>query len=176
MDNFASSAWSQIIGSAAVSNLGIAALTILVVGFVVLALIGRKDRLQVRVTVIVLLMLFCGALLGVGIYTTHPTTASAVRSSGGGASGSAGTGTTARSAASSEGTSVAAQRPESHPELVTARSDCGTSWTGWVDPGGGVGNPCPANCARGDELGQSYRVVGFPPRPQTKHKFQCWSG
>jgi hypothetical protein len=57
---------------------------------------------------------------------------------------------------------------------AAARTDCGTAWSGWVDVGGGVGNPCPSGCTRGEELGQSYRVVGFPPRPQTKHKFQCW--
>ncbi len=176
MENFASSAWSQIIGSAAVSALGIAALTILVVGFVVLALIGRKDRLQVRLTVIVLLMLFCGGLLGGAIYSTQPTAASAAVASGVGTTESARAGGSARSAGTGGSATIAAQGTESHLQPVQARSDCGTAWTGWVDPGGGVGNPCPASCARGDELGQSYRVVGFPPRPQTKHKFQCWRG
>jgi hypothetical protein len=57
---------------------------------------------------------------------------------------------------------------------AAARIDCGTAWTGWVNVGGSVGNPCPSGCARGAELGQSYRAVGFPPRPQVKHKFQCW--
>lgn len=54
------------------------------------------------------------------------------------------------------------------------RVDCGATWTGWVDVGTGVGSPCPSGCTRGAELGQSFRSVGFPPRPQVKHKFQCW--
>jgi hypothetical protein len=48
------------------------------------------------------------------------------------------------------------------------------AWTGWINVGGDVGNPCPPGCERGAELGQSFRAVGFPPRPQVKHKFQCW--
>jgi hypothetical protein len=60
------------------------------------------------------------------------------------------------------------------PPAAPVRVDCGTVWTGWVKPAGGVGDPCPSGCVRGAELGQSYRMVGFPPKPQTKHKFQCW--
>lgn len=53
---------------------------------------------------------------------------------------------------------------------------CGEAWTGWHGVGGGVGNPCPANCPiRGMELGKDYRSVGFPfPRPQQKVKFECY--
>ncbi|EGQ8472053.1 TPA: hypothetical protein ACPJ0L_001830 [Vibrio alginolyticus] len=48
------------------------------------------------------------------------------------------------------------------------------AWSGWVNWGGGVGNPCPKGMERGREIGQAYRVVGLlPPKPQTKHKFEC---
>jgi len=57
---------------------------------------------------------------------------------------------------------------------AVARQDCGTAWSEWIDVGKDVGNPCPAGCNRGNELGKSIRMVGFPPRPQAKHKFQCW--
>lgn len=57
---------------------------------------------------------------------------------------------------------------------VVARQECGDTWSGWINIGKGVGNPCPAGCERGEELGKSIRMVGFPPRPQAKHKFQCW--
>src|SRR5262245_37323595 len=64
--------------------------------------------------------------------------------------------------------------PEPRRPAESRRVDCGTAWTRWIEVGGGVGNPCPAGCERGAELGQSYRAVGFPPRPQTRHNFQCW--
>jgi hypothetical protein len=68
-----------------------------------------------------------------------------------------------------------AQQPHvAAPAGAPVRKDYGIAWTAWIDVGGGVGDPCPGSCTRGAELGQSYRVVGFPPRPQTKHKFQCW--
>ena len=57
---------------------------------------------------------------------------------------------------------------------VGVGQDCGTAWSDWIKVGKGVGNPCPMNCNRGNELGKSIRMVGFPPRPQVKHKFQCW--
>ena len=61
------------------------------------------------------------------------------------------------------------------PAVALRRVDCGESWTGWVTVGGAVGNPCPSGCERGREVGQDYRSVGLlPPRPQVKHKFQCW--
>lgn len=147
---FASSAWSEIITSAAGSPLGISALVILVVGFVILGLVRRDDSGAVRLGAIVLLLLFCGGLVVAASYTVKPTITkpeSAVAGSGG-------------------ATSVPSSR------MV----DCGTAWSGWIEVGGAVGNPCPSGCSRGEELGQSYRVVGFPPRPQTQHKFQCWRG
>jgi hypothetical protein len=52
--------------------------------------------------------------------------------------------------------------------------DCGRFWTGWKEVGEAVGNPCPRGCARGEEVGDDYRSVGLPPRPQHKHKFQCY--
>jgi hypothetical protein len=63
---------------------------------------------------------------------------------------------------------------EPSSKLVKTRVDCGEYWTNWIEVGGAVGNPCPEGCERGNETSQAYRLVGFPPRPQTKHKFQCW--
>jgi hypothetical protein len=55
------------------------------------------------------------------------------------------------------------------------RVDCGQNWSGWVDVGGAVGfDMCPSTCSRGEQLGERFRVVGFPPRPQGSYKFQCW--
>jgi hypothetical protein len=41
---YAPSAWGEIVAQAAVSPLGISALVILVVGFVMLALVRREDK------------------------------------------------------------------------------------------------------------------------------------
>lgn len=164
---YASSAWAQIIASAAISPLGVSALVILVVGFVILALIRRNDAGAMRLGAIVLLLICCGGLVLVASYNVKPTIVPP------------------------EPSVILAQppvvaqspppAPSTPPAAVTApaspppaRIDCGTAWSGWIEVGGAVGNPCPSGCSRGEELGQSYRAVGFPPRPQTQHKFQCW--
>lgn len=49
-----------------------------------------------------------------------------------------------------------------------------SEWTGWVTVGSGVGNPCPNNCERGDEIGLACpRSVSIPPNIQFKQKFEC---
>lgn len=146
---YASNAWAEIVAQAAVSPLGISALVILVVGFVILALVRPGDSVFMRLTSIVLLLIFCGALTIVAFYHVQPTTAPPEHAQSG------------------------AQSPASVP-ITSAKVDCGIVWSGWINVGGAVGNPCPSECFRGDELGQSYRIVGFPPRPQVQHKFQCW--
>lgn len=156
---YAPSAWGEIIAQAAVSPLGISALVILVVGFVILALVGRRDTVRTRLASIVLLLVFCGGLVAAAFYNVQPTVT--------------------RPQNSQPSAPTAPSAPASPPATppaptASARVDCGSAWSGWIDVGGAVGNPCPGGCARGDELGQSYRVVGFPPRPQTQHKFQCW--
>jgi hypothetical protein len=69
---------------------------------------------------------------------------------------------------------VTPPEPQGSQPTRRVRVDCGRHWTGWIDVGGRVGSPCPSGCERGEEVGQSVRMVGFPPRPQVKHKFQCW--
>ncbi len=69
MENFASSAWSEIIAKAAVSPLGIAALVLLIVGFVVVALINPTDKPLFRFAALLILMVFCSGLMGAAIYT-----------------------------------------------------------------------------------------------------------
>lgn len=64
--------------------------------------------------------------------------------------------------------------PAEETATATVRQNCGTAWSDWVDITKVVDNPCPETCKRGDELGKSIRMVGFPPRPQAKHKFECW--
>ena len=150
---YATSAWSEIIAQAAVSPLGISALVILVVGFVILTLIRRGDSVATRMTSIVLLLLFCSGLVGTAFYMVQPTTT--------------------RPQVSPPVPSTPGAVPQAAPAMPD-RTDCGTAWSGWITAGGAVGNPCPNGCSRGDELGQSYRAVGFPPRIQTQHKFQCW--
>lgn len=149
-------AWSAIIGRAAVSSLGIAALSLLIVGSVITAIIRPTDKAGLRFAVIVILVVFCGGLFLGAIYGVKPAA-----------------GSTATAGATQAASDSPAER--SPPVAATqARVDCGASWTGWINVGGGVGDPCPSQCTRGNEIGQAYRVVGFPPRPQTRHKFQCW--
>jgi hypothetical protein len=170
MDGYASNAWTEIIGKAAVSPLGIIALIILVAGFVVITLFGPKDRAEIRLLAVFILLLFSSGLAFAAIYNVQPTALPPAEIKG----------------AEIEKPSQQPPQPsEPPPQAKTAppapavakastRKDCGTAWTGWVDVGGSVGNPCPSACTRGAELGQSLRAVGFPPRPQVKHKFQCW--
>jgi hypothetical protein len=160
---YASNAWAEIIAKAAVSPLGISALVILVVGFVVLSLIRRDDKIAARLTIVVLLLVFCGGLLTAAFYNVRPAVTRPEASNGKPPATSA----TALPA-------PPAVAPSPPPKTASSRADCGTAWSGWIEIGGAVGNPCPSGCSRGDELGQSYRAVGFPPRPQTQHKFQCW--
>lgn len=173
MENFEPSAWAEIIAKAAVSPLGIAALALLIVGFVVVNLIRPADKPHFRLTAIVILMVFCGGLMGAAIYSARPTALPPAAAAGAQTEGPSQQPPASQSSPSAP--SVPAQPAGSASAPVTAaRTDCGTAWSGWVDAGGAVGNPCPSGCTRGAELGQSYRAVGFPPRPQTKHKFQCW--
>ncbi len=59
-------------------------------------------------------------------------------------------------------------------EVYVEVSDCGDRWTGWIEVGGAVGNPCDQGCQRGDRLGDAFRLVGLPTRPQYKTKFKCF--
>lgn len=163
--NYASSAWAEIVAKAAVSPLGISALAILVVGFITLALVRRGDSVATRIGAIILLLVFCGGLA----ISVQPNSTPTQKQTGAAPSSSASTLPTSNS-------SAPVRTSAAPPTLSSARTDCGMEWSGWIEIGGPVGNPCPSGCARGDELGQSYRAVGLLPRPQTKHKFQCWRG
>ena len=178
MESFASTAWAEIISKAAVSPLGIAALALLIVGFVILRLVPPNDKPRFRLIVILVFMLFCGGLMAASIYSVRPTAlpqsaATDVQTEGPSHQLSNPTSATPSSSLQPPGgtPATASVTTASSPPI---REDCGTAWSGWTDVGVGVGNPCRSACTRGTELGQSYRVVGFPPRPQTKHKFQCW--
>jgi hypothetical protein len=171
-EGYASEAWSEIISKAAVSPLGIIALVVLVTGFVVMTLVPRRSSTGARVLVVVLLLLFFGGLVVAAIYTVRPTTLPAAAAKGAEGEGPAHQPPVAPKP--QEPPSAPPAAPQPPVAQAPTRTDCGTAWTGWVNAGGGVGNPCPAGCERGAELGQSYRAVGFPPRPQAKHKFQCW--
>jgi hypothetical protein len=144
------SPWEKIIGAAASSPLGIVALCLLVVA----AFFRPRDPAWLRLLVTFVLLLFAGSFAVFAIYHTTPTTL------------------TAPTPASSP-TGHTMQPGTSDIPTGAASPNCNAEWSGWVDIGGAVGNPCPAGCSRGGELGQSYRVVGLPPRPQTKHKFEC---
>ena len=149
---YARSAWGEIIAQAAVSPLGITALVILVVGFVMLALVRRDDKVGARLSIIILLLLFCGGLVTAAFYNVQPTITHPERT---------GAALPTPTVPTPSGSSPAAPSAPTAP----ARVDCGSAWSGWIDVGGAVGNPCPSECSRGDELGQSYRAVGFPPAP-----------
>ena len=53
------------------------------------------------------------------------------------------------------------------------RAACEDQWTGWFPVGSKIPDPCKDGCKKAKELGKSYRVAGFPPRPRIKYKFQC---
>jgi len=196
MKLFGSSVWVEIIAKAAVSPLGLAALGFLILGFVVLALVPRTDGPKIRLTAIGLLMfvvvvLFVFAIYKVPEFQAPPRMVEATtdaqdrpsRKEPPGSTASTPTSTTPSPSETSPPlkTETPPASPEPSPPAIQVpvqapqgRVDCGQYWSGWREVGGPVGNPCTSGCARGDELGQNVRLVGFPPRPQTQHKFQCW--
>lgn len=161
------SVWPAIISSAAASPLGLAALALLAVSLVSMYLFGPKDSSQLRVTVIVLLSIFCGGLFGGAVYSARPSRLSQTTSASN-ATASADHVTPLTSnqslSAASHTPLVKNVQPPASALSAHERVGCGSAWTGWVEVGGGVADPCPFQCVRGDELGQSYRVVGFPPK------------
>jgi hypothetical protein len=124
---YASNAWAEIIAKAAVSPLGVSALVVLVVGFVVLALIRREDKIGARLTIVVLLLVFCGGLLTAAFYNVRPAVTQP--------DASPATSATALPA-------PPAVAPSPPPRTASSRADCGTAWSGWIEVGGAVGNPC----------------------------------
>ena len=168
----ATNAWAEIIAKAATSPLGIIALVVLVAGSVVTALFSARASTHARIFVVVLLLVFWSGLVVAAVYTVRPTSLPPGATKGAEAEGPAQEPPAPAKPPAAQPTPA----PIPQPPVAQApvRTDCGTAWTGWVNPGSGVGSPCPAGCERGAELGQSFRAVGLPPRPQVKHKFQCW--
>lgn len=174
METYASNAWAEIIAKSAVSPLGISALVLLIVGFVVICLVKPSDKVSVRLSVLGILLLFCGALVGVAFYGVEPTTLSPSAEKSAEGIGPVPAPPVVVSEAPPPKPPPPSLLPKPQVKQPPARIDCGAAWTGWLSLGAGVGNPCPKGCARGAELGQSYRAVDFPPKPQVKRKFQCW--
>ncbi len=176
------SAFAEIIKAAAVSPLGIVALCCLLFAFIALKFFQNVNQ---WLRLFVFLLLF-GGFVGVFLISTYsvtpivesPQTAQQIDVD-----------SVPKQSSTLESnremtkilkqdslppTQVPSTPPKSNMRTEVRKVDCGSHWTGWIEVGGGVGSPCPEGCYRGDELGQSYRSVGFPPRVQTKHKFQCW--
>ena len=197
MNAYATDAWNAIIREAAVSPLGIMALALLVAGFVVLMLVKRSDKPAFRLAAIFLLLFFCGGLAMAAIYRVEPTV-DAPKLPAGKVAESAPparpkpTPPPAAPGVPDKRLSSPAPEPKSRVERraarpstspgVMARSaapapvDCGIAWTDWADVRSPVPNPCPAGCAPGTTLAQTFRATGFPPRAQVKQKLQCERG
>lgn len=182
MNGLASDAWTEIIGAAAVSPLGVTALVVLVGGTVVVMLVKPSDKAYVRLSAIAALLVSSSALAGFSLYTAQPTSVAP----GAGAAESEG-GPSARAPARADRPAaaappVAAMEPRRRERTATtARSapeapDCGKVWTGWTDTDAALRVPCPDGCVGGAELERSFKLVGFPPRPQVNRRFQCVPG
>ncbi|MBN2700327.1 MAG: hypothetical protein JXR29_02635 [Methylothermaceae bacterium] len=148
-------AWTAVFKYAVTSPLGIIGLIVLVAGSVVIALFRSEDNPRTKLYVVTMMFLFFGVLVTVAVYQVQPTVP-----------------VTDEMLASAS--TPAAPRVRSAGSQLSGKVDCGTAWTGWVEPGASVGDPCPSGCARGAELARRFQVVGFPPQPQVKYKFQCW--
>jgi len=152
---------------------GFLGLALIVLGTLALKVIDQKDRPALRYTVFFLILVIALSGVGWSVYGHYTASANSVfvpakaETSPPAIDGSA-------SGANSQAPNSSAPRSPAASVASAQRIDCGQVWTGWVNVGSGVGDPCPSGCVRGNELGQSYRAVGFPPRPQTQHKFQCW--
>ncbi|EJG0043546.1 hypothetical protein [Vibrio parahaemolyticus] len=153
------SAFSEIIKEAAVSPLGVISLCCLLFAFLAIKFFHDVNQYIRLFVFLVLFGGFCGLFL-LSTYNVQPVIETA--------------------SAETNSIELPSVEPEPTPDpapvtrTVTERVDCGEHWTGWKEVGAGIGSPCPSGCYRGAELGQSYRSVGFPPRPQVKKKFQCW--
>ncbi len=141
-------------------------------GTVVVTLIKPSDKAYVRLAAIAALLVSSSALAGFSLYTARPSSVAPGAGSG---------------AAESEGAPVraappvAAMEPRRRERTATAtRSapapDCGKVWTGWTDADAALRVPCPDGCVSGRELERSFKLAGFPPRPQVNRRFQCVPG
>lgn len=166
MEKFASSAWADIIAKAAVSPLGIAALVVLIVGFVVLRLISPDDKPHFRLITIVILMFFCGGLMIASIYSVRPTVLPPAVAAGSQIEGPS------QQPPKEQSQLDTSPVPAMTATVRTTRIHCGTAWSRWVDVGSAIENPCPSGCSRGGGMGQ-YRVVGTPLRTQVRYQFLC---
>lgn len=182
MGNFASEAWPAIIKAAAASPFGIGALAMLVAAVVVIVLFGpaTTSSAGARLVAIGLLLLFCAGLSLAALYTAQPTVPSAEASP---SRPETSPSPPAKPQVPKTPSAKPPTTPPAKPPIAKApapaptRRDCGTAWTAWVDVGD-VGSEalhaCRVGCVRGQELAKAFRVVGFPPSPEVRFKFQCW--
>ncbi len=171
--------FAEIIKAAAVSPLGIVALCCLLFAFLAIKFFPNTNQ-WIRLFVFILLFSgFIGSFF-VSIYGVQPAMASKLTLSSAEDVALEPPQTVATHPESNEikvDDELTLKQVDSEPSIAQTevrRVDCGGHWSNWRDAGQGSNNPCPSGCYRGAELGQSYRVVGFPPRPQIKNKFQCW--
>lgn len=177
------SAFVEIIKDAATSALGIVALCCLLFAYLTVRLSGPVST-RIRFTVFVTLFAGFVGLLLASTYRVTPAVANPALVSIDDVPAKQASGSPSAVAEAA----VVEETPESRilstdeyeasfePRIrvLEQRVDCGQLWAGWGETGVDVGDPCPEGCYRGQEFGQRYRVVGFPPVPEVKHKFQCW--
>ncbi len=173
MDAITTSGWSEIISAAATSPEGIIALVILAVGTLATRLFPPNDKAFIRLSVFLISVLAFVGVAMASLYNVRPAKLTENESIPKMAGVAASPSTKPESVVTQPSVVETLPLPPLAP-TQTNRMDCGQNWTGWIEVGGAVGSPCNKGCYRGEELGQKYRLVGFPPRPQTQHKFQCW--
>lgn len=183
-----SEAWAEIFKDAVTSPLGIIGLAILVAGSVVITLFRPQDKPSMKLAALAMLLLFCGGAIFVALYFTEPIITVTQQAPNDApespvqphsrSQGALSIIASQAAAATAQLKLAQAPAPPSapRPPAENGRASCGTEWTQWVDvkDGSDVQDPCPPACTRGPELARSFRVVGFPPRPQARYMFQCW--
>ena len=198
MNNYLSF-FNEIIIAAAASPLGILALILLIIGVIAYRFFIRSSE-AVKLTVFFTLVGLSIVAFGTAFYTTEVTlppdvnamreetvaevivekntqaerkTMTAAKAAEPLIAGAAKKPVKVDKAAESR-IAQAARKPMKVDKAAESRKPvCSNAWTDWIDIRKPAGNPCPTGCSRGDELEKKLRMVGFPPRPQVKYKFQC---
>ena len=180
MNNYLSF-FNEIIIAAAASPLGILALILLIIGVIAYRFFIRSSE-AVKLTVFFTLVGLSIVAFGTAFYTTEvtlPPDVNAMREETVAEvivekNTQAERKTMTAAKAAEPLIAGAAKKPVKVDKAAESRKPvCSNAWTDWIDIRKPAGNPCPTGCSRGDELEKKLRMVGFPPRPQVKYKFQC---
>jgi hypothetical protein len=184
-------AFASVITEAAKSPLGIVALMILLLGILAFFFF-RKEKVQIK------LIVFSSLLIGFVLfgYKTYNVEAYRATEAPDQNEPSATDKKVAKKPESKSSKTATTRSTKTVARVTTAKSSrtaskktvgslaaststkpkkpvCEDQTTDWMRVGSKIPDPCKDGCKKAKELGKSYRVSGFPPRPEVRYTFQC---